>query len=146
MTEDVGAEDLAEGGFLPFLVCVAAVGFRGWELWLGGGAKAVDIEGWVGDCVDEVDGRQPERLRPIDANMVRDARVEDEDIEFGHNVPDALGDIVDGTEDGEVDLFGVKGDSFLGVGSVAVEIFSQARQRVIALLDGPGGDDEPERF
>ncbi|KAL9118408.1 MAG: hypothetical protein Q9187_005049, partial [Circinaria calcarea] len=146
VAEDVGAEDLAQGGFLPSLVCVAAAGFRRWELRFGGDAEAVDIEGGVGDRVDEVDGCQPEGLRPFDTDVVGDARVEDEDIEFWNRGSEALGDIVDGEEDGEIDLFSLEGDSLLGLLSVAIEGFSQARHGVIALLDGPGGDDEPEGF
>ena len=122
MAEDVGAEDMAEGRLL--LLCCAIAGFRGWELGFCGDAQTAFIESWVCNAVDKIDCGQPEGLSPVDANVVGDAGVEDEGVEFGYGSEQSSGDIMDGEEDGEVDLFGLERDSFSGVRCVAVEVFS----------------------
>ena len=136
VAEDIGAEDLTERRLLY-------AGSGGRELRFCGDAQATFVEGWVCDAVDEVDRCQPECLRPVHTDIVRDAGVEDEGVEFGYGGEESLGDIADGVEDGEVDLFSLEGDSIFGVRCVAVKVFSQAGDGVIALFDGPGGDDEP---
>lgn len=73
-------------------------------------------EGRVGDLLDGVDDAGEDGFGPVDGPGAGDAGIEDYDVEFGECGEEALGGVLNGAEEGEVELGGVEADAALGEG------------------------------
>jgi len=99
--KDIGAEDLTERRFwcaLPIL---------GWYLRFCNRPDEAAGEGWVGDLLDRVDYAGKDSFGPVDDPITGDSGVQDYYIERGEFGEKPLRSILDGGEEGEIELLGV---------------------------------------
>ena len=101
MPKDISAEDLAERRFRR------AFRILDWKLDVRDRTNSTPGKGWVGDLLDGVDYAGEDSFGPADDPIASDASVQYYYIEFGEFGKEAMRGTLDGTEEGEVEFFGV---------------------------------------
>jgi len=92
--------------------------------------------------LDGVDDAFEDGFGPVDGPGAGDAGVEDYDVKFGECREEALGGVLDGGEEGEVELGRVEGDAVLGEGfqtRLAGDVGVEGGDGVSTFLRGAGG-------